>query len=108
MAAWDWEHSAPDVPIGFDLLHWHFQHRLATADLARAIKALDLSVPALSRFGLSRPAQPLVASLYLLEMFLRAARLSVGGGGWNPKVYPAMLEVASVRDRSQTMGRPVE
>ncbi len=108
VAAWDWEHSAADVPIGFDLLHWHFQHRLASADLARAIKALDLSVPALSRFGVSRPAQPLVASLYLLEMFLRAARLSVGGGGWNPKVYPAMLEVASVRDRSHTRGRPVE
>jgi hypothetical protein len=41
----------------------------------------------------------LVTSLYLLTMFTRAVRMAAEGAGWNPKIYPALLHVASTRDR---------
>jgi hypothetical protein len=99
IAAWDWEHSGDDVPIGFDVLHWHFQHTLPTAGLAAAVAEVDRVVPHLVKVGVRREAGPLVASLYLLEMFQRSVRLSAGGGGWNPLLHPEMLTVAAGRNR---------
>jgi hypothetical protein len=99
VAAWDWEHSADDVPIGFDVLHWHFQHTLPKSGLEAAVAEVDRVVPDLRRVGVRREAGDLVASLYLLEMFRRSVRLSAGGGGWNPRLHPAMLTVAAGRNR---------
>jgi hypothetical protein len=99
VAAWDWEHSSGGVPVGFDLLHWHFQHALPRAGLEPAVTEVDRVAPHLTKVGVRREAANLVASLYLFEMFLRAVRLSVGGGGWNPRLHPAMLTVAAGRNR---------
>jgi hypothetical protein len=99
IAAWDWEHSAEGVPVGFDVLHWHFQHVLPDSGLEAAVSAVDRVAPALVKVGVRREAGQSVASLYLLEMFLRSVRLSVGGGGWNPRLHPAMLTVATRRNR---------
>lgn len=97
-AAWDWEHSAADVPIGFDLLHWHFQQKLSTSDLPAAVATTDKASHQLAVLGVPPASHALVVSLYLLEMFVRNTKLSVGGGGWNPKIHPAMLAVAANRD----------
>lgn len=106
IAAWDWEHSRVDVPVGFDALHWHFQQRLPRSGLAAAVVEVDAAAQRLGAFGVPPSGRHLVASLYLLEMFVRTTTLAVGGGGWNPRFYPAMLEVAARRDRAGT-GPPV-
>ncbi len=98
--AWDWEHSRVDVPIGFDALHWHYQRVIFRAGLASAVAEVTNTSRRLGSLGVPPAAQGLVASLYLLEMFLRAARLAAGGGGWDPRIYPAMVKVATERDRA--------
>ena len=92
---WDWEHSDDGVPLGFDPLHWLFQvalvlrHRPLTDAVSAAAagqdRLPDLGVPPASTRG--------VVSLYLLEMFLRTYRLMRDGSGWNPALYPAMIDV---------------
>jgi hypothetical protein len=99
IAAWDWEHSADDVPVGFDVLHWHFQHTLPKSGLEAAVAEVDRVAPDLVKVGVRREAGNLVASLYLLEMFKRSVRLSAGGGGWNPRLHPELLSVAAGRNR---------
>lgn len=98
--AWDWEYSARAVPLGFDMLHWSFQHRLAGqgVDLEIAAKTLDESVPRLGSLGVPPGSHRLVGSLYLLEMLTRAVSLAAEGNGWNPKLYPSLLRVAARRD----------
>jgi hypothetical protein len=99
--AWDWEYSDRDVPVGFDLLHWHFQRRLSPDDgtVAESARAADAQAARLSVLGVPRTSHGLVTSLYLLEMFTRSARMAAAGAGWNPKYYPALVEVAEGRDR---------
>jgi hypothetical protein len=99
IAAWDWEHSADDVPVGFDVLHWHFQQTLPNSGLEAAVGEVDRVAPDLVKVGVRREAGDLVASLYLLEMFQRSLRLSAGGGGWNPLLHPELLTVAAGRNR---------
>ncbi len=98
LAAWDWEHSSDDTPIGFDLLHWHFHERLATAGLRAAVSALDAATPRLALLDVPAVAHRFVASLYLLDSFVRRLQLAAGGGGWNARWYPELLEVARTRD----------
>lgn len=99
--AWDWEYSDPDVPVGFDLVHWHFQHAIAPADgtLVPAVAAADAVADRLTTLDVASTSVDLVTSLYLLTMFTRAVRMAAEGAGWNPKIYPALLDVASTRDR---------
>lgn len=97
MAVWDWEHSASDAPVGFDYLHWHFHHRLAEKGLMAAVAALDESMFRLSLLGVSPDARELVADLYLLDAFTRRLRLAIGGGGWNERWYPGLLDVIGAR-----------
>jgi hypothetical protein len=95
--AWDWEFSEPSVPIGFDLLHWHFQQTLARpqGSLGSAVRAVYEAAPALAAVGVDPARHRLVASLYMVEILTRACRLNAQGGGWNPRVYPDALEVAA-------------
>lgn len=95
---WDWEHSHRDAPVGFDLLHWHFHDVFVRRGMDAAVAALDAAAPRLSTLGVAFPAQRLVASLYLLDVFVRRTKLAVGGGGWNQRWYPHLLEVARTRD----------
>lgn len=98
--AWDWEYSDPDVPVGLDLVHWHFQHRLSPADatLRASVQAADAEQGRLTAVGVAPESTTLVTSLYLLEVCTRAIRMAAAGAGWNPKLYPALLDLARVRD----------
>ncbi|WP_433181001.1 hypothetical protein [Actinoallomurus sp. CA-150999] len=94
----DWEHSAEEAPVGFDLLHWRFQVALVLRGrpLAEAVAAVRTAAAD------ELPTVPpdhrgLLARLYLLEMFMRTYHLKRLGGGWNPALHPAMLEVLEER-----------
>ncbi|GAB3986867.1 hypothetical protein GCM10029978_103430 [Actinoallomurus acanthiterrae] len=118
----DWEHSAEEAPVGFDLLHWRFQvalvlHGRTLAEAVAVVRAAaadelstippdqptptDLPVPPDQPTPTDLPVPPdhrrLLARLYLLEMFMRTYHLKRLGGGWNPALYPAMLEVLEER-----------
>ncbi|WP_433477123.1 hypothetical protein ACQPZP_08755 [Spirillospora sp. CA-142024] len=93
---WDWEHSALGAPVGLDLLHWRFQVELVLrgAPLDTAVAAVERAArDELASYGVAAEARDLMARLYLLEMFARTYRLKRGGGGWNPALFPAMLDV---------------
>ncbi|GAA4316863.1 hypothetical protein GCM10023178_27360 [Actinomadura luteofluorescens] len=93
---WDWEHSATGAPVGLDLLHWRFQVALVLrgAPLDAAVAAVESATrDELEEFRVAAEARELMARLYLLEMFARTHRLKLGGGGWNPALFPAMLDV---------------
>ena len=82
--AWDWESSAPDAPVGFDALHYHFQvafvaRRRPLAEAARRGQPAAPDRP--SRRSASAPTGvQLVAALHLVELFVRheEARSSAG------------------------------
>lgn len=72
---WDWERSRPDVPVGFDALHWTFQQafqgrqRDVQAGIAGARSVFSL-LPAM---GAIEGSQPVLLTLYLVELYLRYA-----------------------------------
>jgi hypothetical protein len=99
LVAWDWEYSATGVPVGYDVLHWHYQRSLFSGTLAEAVLEVDRAAQGLGSQGVALHARPLVASLYLLEIFLRTAKNSVGRN-WNPRIYPHLFELVSSRDRA--------
>lgn len=92
--AWDWEHSAPGVPVGFDLLHWRFQVALVLRGRPLAEAAAAVRAAATAELpDVPREHRALLADLYLLEMFMRTYHLKRLGGGWNAAIHPAMLDV---------------
>ncbi|WP_025617722.1 hypothetical protein [Salinispora cortesiana] len=102
LVAWDWEHSAPDVPVGFDLAHDAFQRALVLrgSSVAVAADAVDLQLRRYGdALGLNRAGQRLVADAYLLELWLRTWRLANAGAGWNPALHPALLELFAQRNQ---------
>ncbi len=86
-------------PAGFDLLHWQFNHALVSSGLAAAAIAVDAAAPGVAALGVPSDATRLTASLYLLHMVIRRAKLAAGGGGWNDRWYPAVLPLARSRSR---------
>ena len=98
--AWDWEYSDPDVPVGFDIVHWQFQRQIApaTGTLSAAVQAADNASHLLTALNVHPDTTQFITSLYLLEVFTRAVRMSAAGAGWNRKFYPALVDVARQRD----------
>ncbi|RQX14749.1 hypothetical protein DDE19_22115 [Micromonospora ureilytica] len=100
LVAWDWEHSGPDVPVGFDLAHDAFQRALVLrgepADAAASAVDGYLSRHG-ERLGLDAAQRRLVADAYLVEMWLRTWRLADAGAGWNAALHPALLDVIEKR-----------
>ena len=80
LGVWDWERAAPDVPLGLDLVHFHFQqefHRNGN-NVTDAIDAAH----AATELGLVRlqiePAEAhLLTLLYLVELALRYCESSL-------------------------------
>ncbi|KAB1948992.1 hypothetical protein F8271_01650 [Micromonospora sp. ALFpr18c] len=98
--AWDWEHSGPDVPVGFDLAHDAFQRALVLRGEPAAVAAgaVDAHLDRHGdRLGLGPAQRRLVADGYLVEMWLRTWRLADAGAGWNTALHPALLEVIEKR-----------
>lgn len=82
LIAWDWEDSAPSVPVGFDALHFHFQVAFVARQLPleAAVRATGKARVALEMLGVPADSHPLVSSLHLLELLVRheQARGSLG------------------------------
>ncbi|MFG3699280.1 hypothetical protein ACGF5C_15370 [Micromonospora sp. NPDC047620] len=107
LVAWDWEHSGPDVPLGFDLAHDAFQRALVLRGepAATAVRAVDAHLDHHGGgLGLGPAARRLVADGYLLEMWLRTWRLADAGAGWNAALHPALLDAVEKR---LSPGRPI-
>ncbi|WFE24111.1 hypothetical protein O7621_13070 [Solwaraspora sp. WMMD937] len=100
LVAWDWEHSGPEVPVGFDLAHDAFQRKLVLdgAPAASAAAAVDAQLHRLApALGVDAERRRLIVQSYLIEMWLRTWRLAAGGAGWNPALHPALLDVIEQR-----------
>ena len=98
LVVWDWEHSSDAVPLGFDALHYVFQHAFIyrREGLASALGAVDQRAGGLLG-GLRVRGQLSVTSLYLLEQVLRSAETARDGGGWNPRLLGPVPEVLAAR-----------
>ena len=96
--AWDWEHSRDDVPVGLDILHWHFQrwfirHGLSVGEALLRMRA-D-SAEALRTLQSSTSAAEACAALYVLEICARYLTMHAAGAGWAPRFFPDILAVLS-------------
>lgn len=72
---WDWERSHPDVPVGFDALHWSFQQAFQgrRRDVQAGIAGARSMFPLLPAMGALDGSQPVLLRLYLVELYLRYA-----------------------------------
>ena len=94
--AWDWESSLDQAPLGFDAVHYHFQvafvgHGQSLAD-AVAI-AGQQARPALRELGVPASSCALVATLHLVELFLRHEQARRAAATADPHFYPAVVAV---------------
>lgn len=93
--AWDWESSAPSVPLGFDALHYYFQVAFVARrrSLAAAAElAYQRALPALVALGVAPSVGRLVGILHLLELFTRHEEARSSAGGLDERFYPAVAE----------------
>lgn len=99
LLVWDWERFTVDVPVGFDAVHYHLQHRLCSGpDAAAALReTLARADRLLAPFAVPPAAAQPTALLYLVDLAARyladrqaeaGARLGVLGT-W---LLPVLLE----------------
>ncbi|HEY5357634.1 MAG TPA: hypothetical protein VIJ82_08075 [Streptosporangiaceae bacterium] len=94
--AWDWESSAPDAPLGFDVLHFHFQVAFVAwrYPLEQAVPyAVRTAAPTLAELGLPASACGLMATLHLVELFLRHEEARSSAGDIDERFYPVVEQV---------------
>ena len=94
--AWDWESSASDAPLGFDVLHFHFQVSFVAerCELAQAAAtALRNARPVLGALGVATETQSLLAILHLFELLVRHEEAHSSTGDVDERFYPAVLGV---------------
>jgi hypothetical protein len=93
--AWDWESSTPHAPVGFDALHFHFQTAFVARRLPldQALRAARASGPALAALGVPADQHRLLATLYLLELFVRHEEARSSAGQPDDRFYPAVVPV---------------
>jgi Phosphotransferase enzyme family len=93
---WDWESSAPDAPLGFDAVHYHFQVAFVGRGLplgeATALAARSAR-PVLRELGVPTAHCGLVAVLHLVELFLRHEEARSAAGVADERFYPAVTGV---------------
>jgi hypothetical protein len=71
---WDWERSATGVPVGLDPIHFHYQlaafanGRNVPAAVGRGLEGASATLEAL---GIPRVRHRMLASVYLLERYVR-------------------------------------
>lgn len=86
--AWDWEHGGNAAPVGFDLLHWHFQRAFIEREESVAAAfafATRESAGAVTELQDAETAVAPCAALYLLELTRRQLEMADAGAGWNPR-----------------------
>jgi hypothetical protein len=94
--AWDWEGSTPDVPLGFDAVHFHFQIALIARarPLAEAAAlAAGSARGALEALGIPDRAHHLIALLHLVELAVRHEEARRSTGDVDDRFYPAVTRV---------------
>ncbi len=94
--AWDWESSTPDVPVGFDALHFHFQVAFVSRGIPlpqAAGYAAGAATPALTGLGVAADSGALVATLHLIELFLRHEEARGSSGDADERFFPAITGV---------------
>jgi hypothetical protein len=92
--AWDWESSAPDAPLGFDALHFHFQLAFVARrrPLAEAADIADRGArQALADLGIAADSRRLLAPLHLVELAVRHEEARRSTGDVDGRFYPAVL-----------------
>lgn len=105
---WDWEHSAPCVPLGFDLLHFEFQlaFELRRRRLDEAASEVAARGPGrLARLGVPGAARHATVVLYLLELLCRSDEGMRAGVGRDARFYPSVLDVLGEVSRTGRSGR---
>ena len=92
---WDWEDSAPQAPVGFDAVHFHFQVAFVARRFPLDQAALSglKARPALEALGIAAPTHRLIATLHLLELSARHAEASSSAGRPDERFYPAVIRV---------------
>jgi hypothetical protein len=93
----DWEHAGRDVPVGLDVVHFHFQVAfvLERHDVAEAHRiALARSAPALRALGLEEPAAAALGPIHLAELVLRTAEAARSGAAPSPRLYEPLRALA--------------
>jgi hypothetical protein len=98
--AWDWESCAPDAPLGFDAVHFHFQVAFVGRGLPlseAAALAASAARPALRELGVAAGHCGLVANLHLLELLLRHEEARSAAGDADDRFYPAIVDVLDRR-----------
>ncbi|MBW3601577.1 MAG: hypothetical protein KY434_02620 [Actinobacteria bacterium] len=105
---WDWEHSAPCVPLGFDLLHFDFQvaFELRGRRLDQAVSRVAARGPdQLARLGVTADARPPTVMLYLLELLCRSDEGMRAGVGRDARFYPSVLDALEALSRTGPSAR---
>lgn len=80
VGVWDWERSATDVPVGLDLVHYHFQKAFHASgkSVSSGLDNVQQVVPTeLARLGVDGEDHDLITVLYLIELALRFAESSL-------------------------------
>lgn len=79
--AWDWERSEPDVPMGFDGLHFALQSRLKDEGMTRSLEDTRLQAADIIGGFQDQQASPvLILELYLVALYLRYAEDAIAIG----------------------------
>lgn len=95
---WDWEHYAADVPIGLDLVNWHFLRAFvgggATVTAAFAL-ARERALDDLKSLQGNEDAARACSVLYLLEITARYETMYAAGSGRPKRFHPDVLSALS-------------
>jgi hypothetical protein len=94
--AWDWEASTPDMPLGFDAVHFYYSVAFIARErpLAEATAiAADSADGALKALGVPDHARHLVATLHLVEQALRHEEARRSTGEVDGRFYPAVTQL---------------
>lgn len=94
ISVWDWEFAAADRPIGFDVLHAHFEdgrRRRGESDDVALRHLATRAMPQLHELGQAQRFEPMF-DLYLAELLAREQRLI--GQGWTSAAQARIDEVA--------------
>lgn len=100
---WDWERTAPSVPVGFDLLHYAFHRCLASGrvDPARClIEAAGSVAPSLRAIDVEGSRFDATICLYVLEMHVRFGDATVderSEPGWIKGLLKSAIQHYPVR-----------
>lgn len=95
---WDWEHFSDDAPLCFDALHFFFQHDfiIRRRSFAESMHSATLATEADRARRFDPAAADLIPLAYVLEVYLRAARMFQLGADWDPRFHePAVAWLAA-------------